>query len=175
MGRKVSRGEIVDRGSVDQSSAPQLDMNIALHWAKRRDELVVPQNEMEVDREEEKEAEKEKRSWRKLISLVLSEIENHKHGPVFKQLPKDDEEYRKMVYQPLDIMVIKQKLRDGQISSTAQFHRDILLMCQNAMMVNQESSPMYTYAQELKSFANSKIETLISTERMWKAKSPVND
>lgn len=118
------------------------------------------------------EEERERRSWRKNINLVLGEIENHKHGPVFKNPVKEDAfpGYSKMVYRPLDLSTIKQRIRDGSITSTAEFQRDVLLMCQNAMMVNSEGTPMYTYAKELKEFANRKIETFISTERMWKAK-----
>jgi hypothetical protein len=115
-------------------------------------------------------------SWRKLAYLLLDEIKQHKHGHVFlsgnhfKSLEIGGRPYLDLVRQPLDLSVINQRLRDRTIKNIHEFHRDILLMCQNAMMVNGEESQLYGFAKELKHFADGKILTLIQTERRWREK-----
>lgn len=56
--------------------------------------------------------EKERKAWRKLITMVYDDVCNHKHAHIFMS-PVRSPNYQQMVLHPTDLGTIKSKLRDG--------------------------------------------------------------
>uniref|UniRef100_A0A182PBA1 Bromo domain-containing protein n=1 Tax=Anopheles epiroticus TaxID=199890 RepID=A0A182PBA1_9DIPT len=76
------------------------------------------------------------RAWKKSILAVYSKITSSKNATAFhKPLPED--QTAQLVYRPMDLPQIKRNIENGNIRTTAEFQRDILLMCTNAIMLNR--------------------------------------
>ncbi|KAI3653482.1 hypothetical protein MP228_001429 [Amoeboaphelidium protococcarum] len=114
------------------------------------------------------------KAWKKLIFMAHEDICNHKHGEVFKNPVKTNSKskykYSDLVRHPLDLTLIKTKLRDGSITSTDEYLRDVTLMCLNAVMFNPEGSRLREYALEFMEYARLKVKTMVRTEQQWSIK-----
>uniref|UniRef100_A0A182W161 Bromo domain-containing protein n=1 Tax=Anopheles minimus TaxID=112268 RepID=A0A182W161_9DIPT len=79
------------------------------------------------------------RAWKKSILAVYSKIASSKNAAMFqKPLPLDDQATTaQILYRPMDLGQIKRNIEHGNIRTTAEFQRDILLMCTNAIMLNR--------------------------------------
>lgn len=113
------------------------------------------------------------KAWRRMILPIWEDIVNHRHGPVFKTLMKLETApgYYEAIRCPLDLQMIRQRIRDGTIRSTSEFHRDLLLMVTNAFMYNKEGTAMNRYAQEMKTFIEEKMRAHRNTEHLIRRKS----
>ncbi|XP_050088530.1 bromodomain-containing protein 8 [Anopheles aquasalis] len=81
------------------------------------------------------------RAWKKSILAVYSRIAALKNAEAFqKSLP--EEHAADLIYRPMDLGQIKRNIENGNIRTTVEFQRDILLMCTNAIMLNRsDGSP----------------------------------
>lgn len=52
----------------------------------------------------------------------------------------------------MDLKTIKTRVKDGLISNSMEFQRDVYLMFANAMMYNRPGSEIYNMAEEVSSF-----------------------
>lgn len=59
---------------------------------------------------------------------------------------------------PMDLYTIKKKIDNKQITSVAEFQRDVLLMLNNAKMFNRINSQVYNMAVEVEEDALSSIQ-----------------
>lgn len=111
---------------------------------------------------------KERTKWKKSIQLPLAEILNHRHGPLFANAVKTEhvQHYTDCVRQPMDLSLIRTRIRDAVISTSQEFERDILLMCMNAIMFNGEDTPMNQFARDIMQFSMLKIKELYQTEKL---------
>jgi len=102
------------------------------------------------------------KGWRKNIMMIWNDIANHRYGPVFLNPVKveDAPDYYDIIKKPMDLNSIKQRVKDGVITSTIEFHRDVMLMCTNSLMYNQEDSEVYPMALEMKEHADHEIKNL---------------
>ncbi|OUM66974.1 hypothetical protein PIROE2DRAFT_40419 [Piromyces sp. E2] len=102
------------------------------------------------------------KGWRKNIMMIWNDIANHRYGPVFLNPVKveDAPDYYDIIKKPMDLNSIKQRVKDGIITSTIEFHRDVMLMCTNSLMYNQEDSEVYPMALEMKEHADHEIKNL---------------
>ncbi|KAL6610823.1 Bromodomain-containing protein [Neocallimastix sp. 'constans'] len=102
------------------------------------------------------------KGWRKNILMIWNDIANHRYGPVFLNPVKveDAPDYYDIIKKPMDLNSIKQRVKDGVIKSTIEFHRDVMLMCTNSLMYNQEDSEVYPMALEMKEHADKEIKYL---------------
>ena len=53
------------------------------------------------------------------------------------------------VCRPIDLTTIKRKVETGEIRSTLEFRRDLMLMFTNAMMYNQPEHDVYKMAMTM--------------------------
>ncbi|KAJ3158486.1 Bromodomain-containing protein 8 [Geranomyces michiganensis] len=97
--------------------------------------------------------------WRKTVYFILTKIADHRYGNVFATPVKDDN-YHAVVKQSMSIDAVRARVRRGITTTTAQFHRDLLLMFTNAIMYNNEDSEVYSMAQEMKDFVDAEIVNL---------------
>jgi hypothetical protein len=91
--------------------------------------------------------------------LVFDKICDHKNGNVFLRRIRD-KEYEKCIKVPMYLDLVKSRIKDGTISNVIEFHRDLCLICANAVMYNQEGSDVYNMALEFKEFIDSEIQLL---------------
>ncbi|ORY37349.1 Bromodomain-containing protein [Neocallimastix californiae] len=101
--------------------------------------------------------------------MIWNDIANHRYGPVFLNPVKEEDapDYYEIIKKPMDLNSIKQRVKDGVtivIKSTIEFHRDVMLMCTNSIMYNQEDSEVYPMAIEMKKHADDRIKTLRTYE-----------
>lgn len=83
--------------------------------------------------------------------MLHTEITGHRNGSIFHNpiKPSEAPDYRDIVKRPMDLKTIKNRVRDGRISSTAEYIRDVYLMFANAIMYNKPGSTVYNMAEEV--------------------------
>ena len=87
------------------------------------------------------------RAWKKSILMLWKTATQHKYAHIFMH-PVTDElapGYSATVRRPIDLTTIKRKIELNETRTTAQFHRDMLLMFHNALMYNNASHNVYSY------------------------------
>ncbi|XP_058129113.1 bromodomain-containing protein 8 [Anopheles ziemanni] len=75
------------------------------------------------------------RAWKKSILAVYARIASKNAAAFLKPLP--EEHTTDLIYRPMDLSQIKRNIENGNIRTTAEFQRDIMLMCTNAIMLNR--------------------------------------
>ncbi|GFY63341.1 bromodomain-containing protein 8 [Trichonephila inaurata madagascariensis] len=106
------------------------------------------------------------KAWKRAISIVLREISCHKYASVFLQKVTNDVApgYLNIVYRPIDLSLIKRNIDNGVITTTDEFHRDILLMFQNAIMYNSSDHDVHQMAVEMRKDVIQLIMTFLTTQ-----------
>ncbi|KAK6644634.1 hypothetical protein RUM43_000902 [Polyplax serrata] len=97
------------------------------------------------------EEEKEHKLWKKAVMLVYTRIAGHKYASLFLKPISDDQapEYSSIVRRPMDLSTIKRNIEMGNIRTTAEFQRDVMLMFMNALMYNERDHHVYRMAKEM--------------------------
>ena len=91
--------------------------------------------------------------FQNVIGMPHSQISQHRYGNIFHNPIKKTEapDYHDIVKRPMDLKTIKSRVKDGLISNSLEFQRDIYLMFANAMMYNRPGSEIYNMAEEVRS------------------------
>jgi hypothetical protein len=78
------------------------------------------------------------KKWKSGITLLLQQIANDSEAGIFAVpvLKRDAPNYHQLIKQPMDIRTVGKRLKDGSITTTAAFRRDMLLIFANAIMFN---------------------------------------
>jgi bromodomain-containing protein 8 len=86
-----------------------------------------------------------------VIGLLHATISQHRSGNIFHNPIKESDapDYHEIVKRPMDLKTIKTRIKDGLISNSTEFQRDIYLMFANAMMYNRPGSDIYMMAEEV--------------------------
>ncbi|TRY90116.1 hypothetical protein DNTS_031606, partial [Danionella cerebrum] len=115
---------------------------------------------------EDQEALQAQKIWKKAIMLVWRAAANHRYASVFLQPVSDDiaPGYHSIVHRPMDLSAIKKNIESGQIRSTAEFQRDIMLMFQNAVMYNSSDHDVYHMALEMQRDVLEQIQQFLATQ-----------
>lgn len=89
--------------------------------------------------------------FQNVIGMLHSQISQHRNGTIFHNPIKKSEapDYRDIVKRPMDLKTIKSKIKDGVISNSLEFQRDIYLMFANAMMYNRPGSDVYNMTEDV--------------------------
>jgi bromodomain-containing protein 8 len=92
------------------------------------------------------------KKFQSVINLIHSQISQHRSGNIFHNpiKPSEAPDYYEIVKRPMDLKTIKTRIRDGVISNSAEFQRDVFLMFANAMMFNRPGSDIYEMAEDVK-------------------------
>lgn len=87
-----------------------------------------------------------------VIGMLHSQISQHRNGNIFHNPIKNSEapDYHDIIKRPMDLKTIKARVKDGVISNSLEFQRDVYLMFANAMMYNRPSSDIYHMAEEVR-------------------------
>lgn len=110
---------------------------------------------------------REYRGWKKSILLVYNGLIAHRYASLFAKPITEDQapNYKTIVYQPMDLQTLKRNIDSGNIRTTIEFQRYVMLMCHNAMFYNFNDKIICERAKELLVDALSVIEDIMDT---WK-------
>ena len=91
------------------------------------------------------------KKFQNVIGMLHSTISQHRYGNIFHNPIKKSEapDYHDIVKRPMDLKTIKARVKDGLISNSLEFQRDIYLMFANAMMYNRPGSDVHNMAEEV--------------------------
>ncbi|KAJ1979915.1 hypothetical protein H4R34_002657 [Dimargaris verticillata] len=115
---------------------------------------------------DQRDKDRKQKNWKKLIGMIWREIANHRAGSFFAQpiRAQDAPGYYDIIKKPIDLKAIRLRIRDEKITTTDEFHRDILHMLQNALMYNAEDSEVYQMTLEMLDAAENDILTFKNSE-----------
>uniref|UniRef100_A0A673VXU9 Bromodomain-containing protein 8 n=1 Tax=Salmo trutta TaxID=8032 RepID=A0A673VXU9_SALTR len=115
---------------------------------------------------EDQEAVQAQKIWKKAIMLVWRAAANHRYASVFLQSVSDDiaPGYHSIVHRPMDLSAIKKSIEAGQIRTTAEFQRDIMLMFQNAVMYNSSDHDVFHMALEMQRDVLEHVQQFLATQ-----------
>ncbi|KAG6378941.1 Bromodomain-containing protein [Boletus reticuloceps] len=101
-----------------------------------------------------------------VIGMLHSQISQHRNGNIFHNPIKNSEapDYHDIIKRPMDLKTIKARVKDGIISNSLEFQRDVYLMFANAMMYNRPTSDIYHMAEEMMAESEMHINTFRQTE-----------
>ncbi|KAF8450277.1 hypothetical protein L210DRAFT_3520191 [Boletus edulis BED1] len=101
-----------------------------------------------------------------VIGMLHSQISQHRNGNIFHNPIKNSEapDYHDIIKRPMDLKTIKARVKDGIISNSLEFQRDVYLMFANAMMYNRPTSDIYHMAAEMMAESEMHINTFRQTE-----------
>ncbi|KAI0352959.1 hypothetical protein OH77DRAFT_1523017 [Trametes cingulata] len=104
--------------------------------------------------------------FQNVIGMLHSQISQHRYGNIFHNPIKKSEapDYHDIVKRPMDLKTIKSRVKDGLISNSLEFQRDIYLMFANAMMYNRPGSEIYNMAEEMMLSSEREINAFRQTE-----------
>lgn len=124
--------------------------------------------------QEELENQKNYKMWRKSIMLLWRQAATHKFCNLFYNPVTDSEAkgYSTVVYRPMDLTSIRKRIENGQLKTTAEFQRDIMLIFLNAIMYNSVDHDVHQMAVEMQKEILEGIEDFIETQRK---SNPVSD
>ncbi|XP_065071304.1 bromodomain-containing protein DDB_G0280777-like [Rhopilema esculentum] len=106
------------------------------------------------------------KNWRKSVMLVWKSFASHKYANVFMHPVTNDEApgYHSIIKRPMDLSTIKKNIENGVIRCTSDFHRDVMLMFQNALMYNREDHDVHRMAEEMREEAMELIQSFVATQ-----------
>ncbi|KAF8525354.1 Bromodomain-containing protein [Gautieria morchelliformis] len=98
--------------------------------------------------------------------MLHSQISQHRNGNIFHNPIKDSEapDYHEIVKRPMDLKTMKTRIKDGAISNSDEYQREIYLMFANAMMYNRPKSDIYRMAREMMIESEGHIRDFRQTE-----------
>ena len=93
----------------------------------------------------------ERKRFQSVILMLHAQITAHRNGTIFHSpiKPSDAPDYQDIVKRPMDLKTIKNRVKDGRISSSSEYQRDIYLMFANSLMYNRPNSDIYMMAEEV--------------------------
>lgn len=91
------------------------------------------------------------KKFQTVIGMVHSQISQLRGGNIFHNPIKKSEapDYYEIVRRPMDLKTLKGKIKDGVVSSTDHFKRDVFLMFANAIMYNRPGTSVNDIAAEM--------------------------
>ncbi|KAG6844906.1 hypothetical protein H0H87_002605 [Tephrocybe sp. NHM501043] len=101
-----------------------------------------------------------------VIGMLHSQISQHRNGNIFHNPIKNSEapDYHEIVKRPMDLKTIKMRVKDGSITNSQEYQRDIMLMFANAMMYNRPGSDVHTMAEDMMVESEDHIKAFRQTE-----------
>ncbi|TFL00510.1 hypothetical protein BDV98DRAFT_569126 [Pterulicium gracile] len=105
-----------------------------------------------------------------VILMVHDQIVRHKNGTIFHNPIKLSEapDYHEMIKRPMDLKTIKARIKDGSITNSQEFERDVYLMFANAMMYNRPGSDVHEMAKTMMQDSDLAIKSFRETEEFHK-------
>ncbi|XP_061727186.1 uncharacterized protein LOC133532493 [Cydia pomonella] len=154
------------RGQCDILHVPVLDLTASLAEVKVKIEpLDSPEDEEE----------RQHHRWQRSAMLVYKRICGHRYAQHFLRPVTDDLAplYSRIVRRPSDLSTIRRRIKDGDIRTTAEFTRALLLMFSNALMYNSSHHFIYQMTLEFREETLRELSLLTSAEEEAGAECPL--
>lgn len=89
--------------------------------------------------------------FRTSILQIHSQIGNESNASIFRDpvRKQDAPSYPNLILKPMDLKTLGRRVRDKQITSSAEFRRDVLLIFANAVMFNPPNSEVALAAHQM--------------------------
>lgn len=112
------------------------------------------------------EDDREYRAWKKSVMLVYNRLATHKYASLFLRPITDDQApgYHNIIHEPKDLQTLRRNIDSGQIKTTQEFIRYVLLMFQNAIMFNKTNNYVYNMAREMQNESVEQIQILVQAQ-----------
>ncbi|KAN0126847.1 hypothetical protein V8E52_000487 [Russula decolorans] len=165
----------IEQKNVSRAASPVAEMS---HSA--RDRKKTREDSQPVDEDEPGPARRRGRpptadsqtskKFQTVITMVHSQISQHRNGNIFHNPIKTSEapDYYDIVKRPMDLKTIKSRIREGQITSSDEFQREVYLMFANSLMYNRPGSDIFNMAEEMMLESETQINTFRQTEGIIK-------
>ncbi|MBW0484559.1 hypothetical protein O181_024274 [Austropuccinia psidii MF-1] len=90
-------------------------------------------------------------SFRRRMSKTHSSVQSNPISAIFRDPVKESDApgYTSIIKRPMDLRTLAKKLRDGKVTTTEEYRRDLMLMLANAVMFNHQDSEVSKNAKEL--------------------------
>ncbi|KAJ3722892.1 hypothetical protein C8R42DRAFT_720059 [Lentinula raphanica] len=169
-------------GTVDGEASPAPD-EVSRRQGKRRasfsddnpretrrlradSELIDDEDELPSSSRPRRQDTQASKRFQNVIGMLHSQISAHRNGAIFHNPIKNSEapDYHEIVKRPMDLKTIKSKIKDGAISNSLEFQRDIYLMFANAMMYNRPGSDVYNMTEDMMLECEGYIQTFRQSE-----------
>lgn len=136
--RKRSR---VVAASSSPASSPELPAHTPRSHRAEEDESVS-----------DAERDKSRRRTTQLLLMLHNQVSNHTHANLFDQPIKemDAPNYYTVIKQPMDLKLMKQRIKEGAITSSMDLRRAFSLMFANALMYNHPGTEVHRMANEMR-------------------------
>ncbi|KAJ3271110.1 hypothetical protein HDV01_007047 [Terramyces sp. JEL0728] len=102
---------------------------------------------------------KKNSTWQKTALMIWDKIADHRAGNLFLKQPKDIT-YSKFILQPMCLETVKSRIRNRQVQTTAEFHRDVMQVLANAVVYNNDQE-LYEMALELKQYTDVEMQNFL--------------
>lgn len=106
------------------------------------------------------ERDKTRRRTAGVLLMILEQVESHTHSSVFEQPIKeavstyranqDAPGYYSLIKEPIDLRQIKQRIKEGVITSSLELRHALTLMFANALMYNRPGTAVHHMAAEMR-------------------------
>lgn len=109
-------------------------------------------NEDAADGVSDAERDKTRRRTTQVLLMLHNQVSNHTHGNLFHQAIKevDAPHYYALVKHPMDLKLIKQRIKEGAIASMPELRHALSLMFANALMYNRPDTEVHRMANEMR-------------------------
>jgi hypothetical protein len=108
----------------------------------------------------------ERKSWTESCHIIIDKLSQHPYAYSFC-VPLDQENlgdlydtYHSMIKNPMELMMIKDKLTKDEYESSLNFANDVSLIFSNCKSFNVKGSLLYDYATQLEDFFKILFEPL---------------
>lgn len=142
-------------------SSPPLSSSLARRSTARAVDTDAESTVSEAERD------KSRRRTAQLLLMLYNQVSNHTHANLFHQAIKevDAPDYYSLIKQPIDLKVIKQRIKDGQIASSLELRWALSLMFANALMYNQPGTEVHRMANEMRMATDEILDEFDRTPR----------
>lgn len=84
--------------------------------------------------------------------MLHNQVSNHTHANLFDQPIKemDAPNYYTVIKQPMDLKLMKQRIKEGAIASSMELRGAFSLMFANALMYNHPGTEVHRMANEMR-------------------------
>ncbi|KAJ3257175.1 hypothetical protein HK103_004873 [Boothiomyces macroporosus] len=127
--------------------------------AIKKQKSVESSDMSDLDSNEEETKKRKNNTWQKTALMIWHKIADHRAGNLFLKHPKDAN-YSKYIFNPLCLETVKSRIRNRQVQTTAEFHRDVMQVLANAVMYNNDAE-LYEMALELKQYTDVEMQNFL--------------
>ncbi len=112
--------------------------------------------------QKEKKTVEELKIWKRNAMMLWNKIADHRYAAIFMNPVKEDAApgYYSMIRKPMSLLNIKNRIRDGEIETSLEFHRDICHLTANAIMYNGLRSEISHMATEFQEYAEEQLRNI---------------